>query len=73
MSVNSYNVSRQTPRLQSTQKTGIGGWGAAAGPIAAAPMANPFGGLGAPARPGQLSGFAQVMGGGSGHGPIDMR
>lgn len=41
--------------------------GSAFGGLGSAP------GLGGQARPGQLSGFAQVMGGGTGQGPIDMR
>ncbi|CAK4033626.1 General negative regulator of transcription subunit 2 [Lecanosticta acicola] len=79
MNMNTYGpqqASRQTPRLQNTQKPGLGGnnaGGWAFGP----PSSGGFGGLGAApglgqARPGQLSGFAQVMGGGSGQGPIDM-
>ena len=75
----SQSTSRQTPRLQITNKTGLGngasaGWGGFGLPSSG----GGFGGLGgAPGlgqgRPGQLSGFAQVMGGGSGQGPIDMR
>ena len=71
------NTTRQAPRLQNTQKSalgnGTGGWGSFGVP------GGGFGGLGgapgfgAQGRPGQLSGFAQVMGGGSGQGPIDMR
>ncbi|EME43931.1 hypothetical protein DOTSEDRAFT_71664 [Dothistroma septosporum NZE10] len=69
--------SRQAPRLQNTQKTGLGNGNAGAGWAFGAPSGSAFGSLGgAPglgqARPGQLSGFAQVMGGGSGQGPIDM-
>ena len=70
---------RQTSRLQNIQKTDLGngsiggGWG-----FGAPSSGSGFGGLGAApglgqARPGQLSGFAQVMGGGGGQGPIDMR
>jgi hypothetical protein len=68
---------RQGPRLQNANKTGLGGtanqWGGFG-----MPSGGGFGGLGGTpglgqARPGQLSGFAQVMGGGSGQGPIDMR
>jgi CCR4-NOT transcription complex subunit 2 len=85
MAMNQYGTqpnSRQTPRLQNTQKTGLGNGNAGAGWAFGAPATgNTFGGLagGAPglaqqgARPQQLSGFAQVMGGGSGQGPIDMR
>lgn len=77
MNVYSAQPTRQGPRLQNTNKTGLGGstnqWGGFGIPGAAA-----FGGLGGAGtlgqgRPGQLSGFAQVMGGGSGQGPIDMR
>lgn len=70
---------RQAPRLQNTQKTGLGNGNAGAGWAFGAPSSSgAFGGLGgAPpfgqGRPGQLSGFAQVMGGGGGQGPIDMR
>lgn len=83
MAMNQYGTqpsSRQTPRLQNTQKTGLGNGNAGAGWAFGAPASgNAFGGLagGAPGlpqgRPQQLSGFAQVMGGGSGQGPIDMR
>ncbi|SMQ50923.1 unnamed protein product [Zymoseptoria tritici ST99CH_1A5] len=82
MAMNQYGTqpnSRQTPRLQNTQKTGLGNGNAGAGWAFGAPATgNTFGGLagGAPGlaqgRPQQLSGFAQVMGGGSGQGPIDM-
>jgi len=80
-------AARQTPRLQNTQKPGLGngtGWGfglpnnsaggAAPGGFAGAAAAGAALG-GAPGmgpRPSQLSGFAQVMGGG-GQAPIDMR
>lgn len=79
---------RQTPRLQNTQKPGLGngtGWGfglpnnspggAAPGGFAGAAAAGAALG-GAPGlgpRPTQLSGFAQVMGGGGPQAPIDMR
>ena len=71
-------ASRQTPRLQNTNKTGLGNGGGGWGGFGIPSSGGTFGGLGgAPglgqARPGQLSGFAQVMGGGSGQGPIDMR
>lgn len=71
-------TSRQTPRLQNTNKTGLGNGGGGWGGFGMPSSGGAFGGLGgAPglgqARPGQLSGFAQVMGGGSGQGPIDMR
>ena len=72
-------TSRQTPRLQNTNKTGLGnGAGAGWGGFGIPSSGGAFGGLGgAPGlgqgRPGQLSGFAQVMGGGGGQGPIDMR
>jgi CCR4-NOT transcription complex subunit 2 len=76
--MNSFGVqqnARQTPRLQNTQKTGLGNGNAGANWAFGAPSS--FGGLpgsapGLTARPGQLSGFAQVMGGGGGQGPIDM-
>lgn len=70
-------AARTSSRLQNTQKSALGngtGWGfglpsqgagGGFGALGGAP------GLGGPARP--LSGFAQVMGGGSGQGPIDMR
>ena len=74
---------RQTPRLQNTQKPGLGngaGWGfglpnngaggAAPGGFAGAAAA---GAPGMGPRPTQLSGFAQVMGGGGAQAPIDMR
>lgn len=77
MNMNAYPSqpgARQTPRLQNTQKTAVGngGWGSfgmgGAGGFGGAP------GLAQQqARPGQLSGFAQVMGGGGQQGPIDMR
>lgn len=83
MAMNQYGTQpslRQTPRLQNTQKTGLGNGNAGAGWAFGNPASgNAFGGLsgGAPGlvqgRPQQLSGFAQVMGGGSGQGPIDMR
>ena len=77
MNMNAYPSqpgARQTPRLQNTQKTAVGngGWGSFG-------MGGGGFGGGAPglaqqqARPGQLSGFAQVMGGGGQQGPIDMR
>ncbi|KAF2484904.1 hypothetical protein BDY17DRAFT_351756, partial [Neohortaea acidophila] len=47
-----------------------GGGAAAAGAFAGLGGAAP--GLGAQPRPGALSGFAQVMGGGNSQGPIDM-
>ncbi|KAK4629685.1 General negative regulator of transcription subunit 2 [Fulvia fulva] len=80
MNMNTYGTqqnSRQVPRLQNTQKTGLGNGNAGAGWAFGAPSGSAFGSLGgAPglgqARPGQLSGFAQVMGGGGGQGPIDM-
>ncbi len=79
LGMNTYGgqASRQAPRLQNANKTGLGGatnqWGAFGMPTAAG-----FGALGgAPGlpqqRPQQLSGFAQVMGGGGAQGPIDMR
>ena len=70
---------RQPPRLQNTQKTalgnGTGGWGGFGMPSSGGAFAGLGGapGLGNAPRPGQLSGFAQVMGGGNGQGPIDMR
>lgn len=72
---------RQTPRLQNTQKTAVGngGWGnfGMGGGGGGGGQAGGFGGapgLGAQqARPSQLSGFAQVIGGGGQQGPIDMR
>ncbi|KAK4498948.1 hypothetical protein PRZ48_009459 [Zasmidium cellare] len=69
---------RQAPRLQNTQKPALGNGAAGGGWAFGAPSsAGGFGGLGGapglgPSRPGQLSGFAQVMGGGGGQGPIDM-
>lgn len=79
---------RQTPRLQNTQKPGLGngtGWGFGlpnnsaggavpggfAGAAAAGAALGSAPGLGP--RPTQLSGFAQVMGGGGSQAPIDMR
>jgi CCR4-NOT transcription complex subunit 2 len=79
---------RQTPRLQNTQKPGLGngtGWGFGlpnnsaggavpggfAGAAAAGAALGNAPGLGP--RPTQLSGFAQVMGGGGAQAPIDMR
>lgn len=86
MNMNTYpsqQPSRQAPRLQNVNKSGLGnGAGAGWGGFGLPGSGGGFGGLGgAPglgqttglARPGQLSGFAQVMGGGSGQGPIDMR
>jgi CCR4-NOT transcription complex subunit 2 len=80
---------RQTPRLQNTQKpAGLGngtGWGfglpnnsaggAAPGGFAGAAAAGAALGAapGLGPRPTQLSGFAQVMGGGGSQAPIDMR
>ena len=74
----SQQQSRPAPRLQNVNKSGLGngagaGWGGFG-----IPGSGGFGALGgAPGlgqgRPGQLSGFAQVMGGGGGQGPIDMR
>ncbi|EMC93349.1 hypothetical protein BAUCODRAFT_26655 [Baudoinia panamericana UAMH 10762] len=65
---------RQTPRLQNTSKpslgNGLGGSGWGGGGLGLG--AGLGGGLGGAARPPALSGFAQVMGGGSGQGPIDM-
>ena len=72
-------TTRQTPRLQNTSKSGLGngtgGWGGFGLPSSGGAFGGLGGapGLGGQARPGQLSGFAQVMGGGSGQGPIDMR
>lgn len=82
MNVNAYPSqpgARQAPRLQNTQKSAVGngGWGNF-GMGGAGAGAGGFGG-GAPGlggqqgRPSQLSGFAQVMGGGGQQGPIDMR
>ena len=79
---------RQTPRLQNTQKPSLGngtGWGFGlpnnsaggavpggfAGAAAAGAALGSAPGLGP--RPTQLSGFAQVMGGGGSQAPIDMR
>jgi CCR4-NOT transcription complex subunit 2 len=82
MNMNTYpsqQPSRQAPRLQNVNKSGLGnGAGAGWGGFGLPGSGGGFGGLGsAPGlgqgRPGQLSGFAQVMGGGSGQGPIDMR
>ncbi|KAK5167064.1 transcriptional regulator [Saxophila tyrrhenica] len=77
--MNSYGgqPARQTPRLQNTNKTGLGGTSSGWGGFGMPSAAGGFGGLGgAPGlgqpRAQQLSGFAQVMGGGSGQGPIDM-
>ena len=85
MTMNPYTsqqgTTRQTPRLQNMQSKGLGngtgGWGGFGMPASGGAT---FGGLGgAPGlgggqgRPGQLSGFAQVMGGGGQQGPIDMR
>lgn len=87
MNMNAYPSqagARQTPRLQNTQKSAVGngGWGsfgmgAQQGGFGGAPG---MGGGGQQqqqppqqARPSQLSGFAQVMGGGGQQGPIDMR
>ena len=71
-------TSRQTPRLQNTNKTGLGNGGGGWGGFGIPSSGGAFGGLGGgggigQGRPGQLSGFAQVMGGGGGQGPIDMR
>ncbi|KAK3672040.1 transcriptional regulator [Recurvomyces mirabilis] len=70
--------SRQTPQLRNTPKSalgnGLGGWNTA-GSSGFGLGGGLGGGLGSGlggARPAQLSGFAQVMGGGSGQGPIDM-
>ncbi|KAK5111643.1 hypothetical protein LTR62_004748 [Meristemomyces frigidus] len=75
--------SRQTPQLRNTQKSALGnglnGWstagngfgGLGGGGLAGASSLS-GGALGGPGRPAQLSGFAQVIGGGSGQGPIDM-
>ena len=78
------SAARQTPRLQNTQKPGLGngaGWGFglpnnsaggnAPGGFAGVAAAAAAPGLGP--RPTQLSGFAQVMGGGGSQAPIDMR
>lgn len=82
MNMNAFSTqpnTRQPSRLQNTQKTTLGNGNAAGGWAFGAPSsAGGFGGLGGapglgPGRPGQLSGFAQVMGGGGGQGPIDMR
>nr|POE54458.1 isoform 5 of ccr4-not transcription complex subunit 2 [Quercus suber] len=79
MNMNAYGSqpSRQTPRLQNTQKTaGLGnvlaggGWGM--GLPAANGGSNSAFGPPVSTQP-RLSGFAQVMGGGGGQGPIDMR
>lgn len=78
LNMNGFGVqqgARQTPRLQNTQKTGLGNGNAGANWAFGAPSA--FGSLsgstpGLAVRPGQLSGFAQVMGGGGAQGPIDM-
>lgn len=80
ITMNAFNnpqSSRQAPRLQNTQKTGLGNGNAGANWAFGAPSSGGFGalggapGLGQP-RPGQLSGFAQVMGGG-GQQQLDMR
>lgn len=81
MNINTFGTqqgSRQTPRLQNTQKTGMAGNNAGGWAFGPPSSGGGFGGLGgAPGlgqpRQGQLSGFAQVMGGGSGQAPIDMR
>lgn len=81
MNMNTYasqQGARQAPRLQNTQKPGLGANNAGGWAFGPPSSGGGFGGLGGapglgPARPGQLSGFAQVMGGGSGQGPIDMR
>lgn len=83
MTMNAYGSqpqqSRAPPRLQNVNKSGLGNGAAAGwGSFGLPGSGGGFGGLGsAPglgqARPGQLSGFAQVIGGGSGQGPIDMR
>jgi hypothetical protein len=71
---------RQPSRLQNASKTGIGNGANASWSNFTLPSTSAFGatpggapGLGGQARPGQLSGFAQVMGGGGGQAPIDMR
>ena len=75
----SQQTSRPAPRLQNTQKSALANGNASSGWAFGAPSSGgPFGGLGSapglgPSRPGQLSGFAQVMGGGGAQGPIDMR
>ncbi|KAK4544046.1 hypothetical protein LTR36_004544 [Oleoguttula mirabilis] len=81
-------AARQPSRLQNTQKTalgnglggggwgGMGGGGGGAGFGGALPSGGGMGGsggLGQAPTPAPLRGFAQVMGGGSGQGPIDMR
>nr|POE87715.1 isoform 3 of ccr4-not transcription complex subunit 2 [Quercus suber]POF00909.1 isoform 3 of ccr4-not transcription complex subunit 2 [Quercus suber] len=78
MNMNAYGSqpSRQTPRLQNTQKTaGLGNVLAGGGWGMGLPAANGASGsaFGPPVstQP-RLSGFAQVMGGGGGQGPIDM-
>jgi hypothetical protein len=80
LGMNSYPAqpTRQGPRLQNANKTGLGASANQWGGFGMPSSGGAFGGLGgAPGlgqgRPGQLSGFAQVMGGGSGQGPIDMR
>ena len=82
MNMNAYpsqQPSRQAPRLQNVNKSGLGnGAGAGWGGFGLPGAGGGFGGLGgapglAQARPGQLSGFAQAIGGGSGQPPIDMR
>lgn len=82
MTMNQYGAqpsSRQTPRLQNTQKTGLGNGNAGTNWAFGTPASgNAFGGLagGAPGltqgRP-QLTGFANAIGGGSGQAPIDLR
>lgn len=83
MNSSSY-TQRQTPRLQNTSKAGFGnglvgtggaGWGGGlGGGLGYGANTSLGGGLGAAAqRSGQLSGFAQVMGGGGGGQGLDMR
>lgn len=64
--------SRQNSRLQNTQKTGLGNGNAGAGWSFGAPASGSSFGAPGLARPGQLSGFAQIMGGG-GQTQIDMK
>ncbi|CZT17674.1 uncharacterized protein RCC_03511 [Ramularia collo-cygni] len=81
MSMNQYGAqpsSRQTPRLQNTQKTGLGNGNAGANWSFGTPAsANGFGGL-AGGAPGlaqgrsQLTAYANAIGGGSGQAPIDL-
>ena len=82
MGMNAYPAqqqSRPVARLQNVNKSGLGnGAGAGWGGFGIPGSGGGFGALGgAPGlsqgRPGQLSGFAQVMGGGGAQGPIDMR